>query len=166
MSDQQRENVPKIDRQREHQANERTFLAWLRTSIALIGFGFAISRFGLFLRQLQISITGKAIVTHSFLSSETLGINLALIGIILIALATWRYNQVFWQIERADYKPNRLLVWMTATIVMIFGAMSIPSVLWRQPVSPSSPSPKRSDVRDREFMVRRLPPRSNWQKKR
>lgn len=36
-----------VDRQREHQANERTFLAWLRTSIALIGFGFAIAHFGL-----------------------------------------------------------------------------------------------------------------------
>ncbi|HEY9750992.1 MAG TPA: DUF202 domain-containing protein, partial [Allocoleopsis sp.] len=35
---------PEVDRQREHQANERTFLAWLRTSIALIGFGFAIAR--------------------------------------------------------------------------------------------------------------------------
>ena len=30
-------------RQREHQANERTFLAWLRTSIALISFGFALA---------------------------------------------------------------------------------------------------------------------------
>jgi uncharacterized membrane protein YidH (DUF202 family) len=30
------DKIPKIDRQREHQANERTFLAWLRTSIALI----------------------------------------------------------------------------------------------------------------------------------
>jgi putative membrane protein len=48
-----------IDRQREHQANERTFLAWLRTSIALIGFGFAIARFGLFLRELQTSVTSK-----------------------------------------------------------------------------------------------------------
>jgi|GEM_PF-5432662 len=45
------------DRQREHQANERTFLAWLRTSIALIGFGFAIARFGLFLRQLRVALT-------------------------------------------------------------------------------------------------------------
>ncbi len=45
--------MTKFDRQREHQANERTFLAWLRTSIALIGFGFAIARFGLFLRELQ-----------------------------------------------------------------------------------------------------------------
>ncbi len=33
-----------IDRQREHQANERTFLAWLRTSIALVGFGFALAK--------------------------------------------------------------------------------------------------------------------------
>jgi putative membrane protein len=48
--------MTKIDRQREHQANERTFLAWLRTSIALIGFGFAIARFGLFLRELQTSV--------------------------------------------------------------------------------------------------------------
>ena len=47
----------KIDKQREHQANERTFLAWLRTSIALIGFGFAIARFGLFLRQLRVAAT-------------------------------------------------------------------------------------------------------------
>jgi putative membrane protein len=39
-----------IERLREHQANERTFLAWLRTSITLIGFGLAINRFGLFLR--------------------------------------------------------------------------------------------------------------------
>jgi putative membrane protein len=46
-----------IDRIREHQANERAFLAWLRTSLALIGFGFAIARFSIFLRQLQASVT-------------------------------------------------------------------------------------------------------------
>ena len=166
MSSEPRENVPKIDRQREHQANERTFLAWLRTSIALIGFGFAIARFGLFLRQLQISITGKASATHSLITSEMLGVSLAVVGIVLIALATWRYNRVFWQIERSDYRPNRLIVWITAAIVMILGILSIPLVVWRQPVSPNSPSPKRSDVRYREFMVRRLPPRYEGQKKR
>jgi uncharacterized membrane protein YidH (DUF202 family) len=56
--------MSKIDRQREHQANERTFLAWLRTSIGLIGFGFALSRFGLFLRELQITVTQQDIPTH------------------------------------------------------------------------------------------------------
>lgn len=36
---------------RLHQANERTMLAWIRTGIALMAFGFAIARFGVFLRQ-------------------------------------------------------------------------------------------------------------------
>ena len=123
---------PQIDRQREHQANERTFLAWLRTSIALIGFGFAIARFGLFLRQIQSAVTQKP--THNFpvFSSENLGVSLVIIGIITIALAAWRYNQVFWQIERGNYRPNRLIVWILAAIVMILGILSIP-LLWHNP---------------------------------
>ncbi len=122
---------PVIDRQREHQANERTFLAWLRTSIALIGFGFAIARFGLFLRQIQVVVTQKPVPTNSFFTSENLGVTLVVFGIIVICLAAWRYNQVFWQIERGNYRPNRLLVWMMAGVVTILGTLSIPLVLWR-----------------------------------
>ncbi len=122
---------PVIDRQREHQANERTFLAWLRTSIALIGFGIAIARFGLFLRQIQGAVTQKPIATNHFLSSENLGVSLVIFGIIVISLAAWRYNQVFWQIERGNYRPNRWLVWMMAGVVTILGSLSIPLVLWR-----------------------------------
>ncbi|MBW4664175.1 MAG: DUF202 domain-containing protein [Chroococcus sp. CMT-3BRIN-NPC107] len=122
---------PVIDRQREHQANERTFLAWLRTSIALIGFGIAIARFGLFLRQIQVVVTQKPVATNSFFTSENLGVSLVIFGIIVICLAAWRYNQVFWQIERGDYRPNRLLVWIIAGVVAILGSLSIPLVLWR-----------------------------------
>lgn len=129
-------NPEKIDRQREHQANERTFLAWLRTSIALIGFGFAIARFGLFLRELQTTVTGEEIPAHSFIGSQTLGISLAILGIVLIGLSVWRYNQVFWQIERSNYRASRLLVWITAAVVMILGIVSIPLVLWRQSFVP------------------------------
>lgn len=95
------------DRQREHQANERTFLAWLRTSIALIGFGFAIARFGLFLRQLRVALTQQGTPIDPVFNSENLGISLVVFGIALIALAAWRYNQVLWQIERGDYRPSR-----------------------------------------------------------
>jgi putative membrane protein len=35
-------------------AAERTLLAWIRTGIALMGFGFVVARFGLFLRELAI----------------------------------------------------------------------------------------------------------------
>lgn len=126
----------KVDRQQQHQANERTFLAWLRTSIALIGFGFAIARFGLFLRQLQASMTGQSSGDHSFLSSQTLGVGLVVVGVSLIALAALRYNQVFWQIERADFRPNRLFVWMTACFVMILGLLSVPLLLLRDSERP------------------------------
>jgi putative membrane protein len=142
---------PKIDRQREHQANERTFLAWLRTSIALIGFGFAIARFGLFLRELQSSVTGKDSPTHSFISSQTIGVGLVVIGIILVALSAWRYNQVLWQIERGDYRPSRLIIWITSAIVMIIGTITIPLLLWRQPEVPSMPSPRKNSVSHRSI---------------
>jgi len=132
---------PKVDRQREHQANERTFLAWLRTSIALIGFGFAIARFGLFIRQLEVSITGRNSVPESFINSQELGIGLVILGVIVIALSVWRYNKVFWQIERGDYQSSRLMVWLTAVVVMVLGLLSIPILLLRHPSVPSKSSP-------------------------
>ncbi|MGQ4646827.1 DUF202 domain-containing protein [Lyngbya aestuarii] len=132
---------PQIDRQREHQANERTFLAWLRTSIALIGFGFAIARFGIFLRQIQIVVTQETASQHPIFNSENLGVILVVFGIVAIALAAWRYDQVFWQIERGDYRPNRLIIWMTTGVVMILGLLSLPLVFWRNRIPTSVPSP-------------------------
>jgi len=132
---------PKIDRQREHQANERTFLAWLRTSIALIGFGFALARFGLFLAQLNFSLSRQNPPTHSIFNSQNLGLSLVILGVVTIALAAWRYNQVFWQIERGDYRPNRALVWMMTGAVILLGGLSIPLIVWRarEPMPNSTP---------------------------
>lgn len=133
---------PKNDRQREHQANERTFLAWLRTSIALIGFGFAIARFGIFLQQLQLTLTPQVPSPRYFFNSETLGVSLVILGIVVIAVAAWRYNQVFWQIETGDYRASRWVIWLMAAIVMILGIFSIPLLLWRNKLPiPSSSKP-------------------------
>ncbi|MEN9567965.1 MAG: hypothetical protein RLZZ69_3161 [Cyanobacteriota bacterium] len=132
-------NNAKIDRQREHQANERTFLAWLRTSIALISFGFAIARFGLFLQQLDFALAQQESKGHSIFNSQSLGIALVIFGIVTIALAAWRYNRVFWQIERGNYRPNRLLVWIMTGVVVSLGFLSIPLLLWREHI-PSVPN--------------------------
>ena len=128
---------PKPDRQREHQANERTFLAWLRTSIALIGFGLAIARFGLFLRQLQRSLTPAS--SSPTADPQFLGTSLVLLGIVTVAIAAWQYNRVYWQIERGNYRPNRWVIWLLAIAVMIVGALSLP--LLRPPNSDQSPAP-------------------------
>lgn len=135
---------PKIDRQREHQANERTFLAWLRTSIALIGFGFALARFGVFLRQIHFTLTQQDFQADPILNSENLGISLVIVGLLTIALAAWRYNQVLQQIERGDYRPSRLMIWIVTAVVMILGTLSIPLVLLRTKLpnaNSSAPAP-------------------------
>lgn len=36
---------------RDHMANERTFLAWIRTSIGIMAFGFVVEKFALKLRM-------------------------------------------------------------------------------------------------------------------
>ncbi len=141
--------TPKFDRIREHQANERTFLAWLRTSIALIGFGFAIARFVLFLQQLNIAITRQQPAIHPLLNSENLGLALVLFGILTIALAAWRYNQVFWEIERSDYQPKRFPVWIMTGVMVFLGFLSIPLLLWRNPVSTPSRIPPQPLSRQR-----------------
>ncbi len=46
----------------DHLANERTFLAWIRTSIALMGFGFVIVKFALFIREISIALGDKVVV--------------------------------------------------------------------------------------------------------
>lgn len=123
-----------IDRQREHQANERTFLAWLRTSIALIGFGFAIARFGIFVRQLESSLRPAISPTHSYINSENLGVGLVVFGIVVIGVALWSYNRAFWQIERGAYRPNNLIIWIVSLAVMIMGILSLSVMVRHEPL--------------------------------
>lgn len=132
----------RLDRQREHQANERTFLAWLRTSLALIGFGFAIARFGLLLRQLQINNQTASLSEPPLLNSQFLGTGLVVLGIATTVLAAWRYNQVFWQIERGAYRPSRWAVGLLTGIVTLLGLLSLP-LLTKQPAvrAPSNSQP-------------------------
>jgi len=128
-----------MDRQREHQANERTFLAWLRTSISLIGFGFAIARFGLFLQEFQSANESNA----SAANSQLLGLGLVVSGVAVIVLAGWRYNQVFHQIERGAYRPSRWTIWVLTALVTFLGLLSIPLLQGQR----SPPNASKSAIR-------------------
>jgi len=112
------------DKQREHQANERTYLAWLRTSISLIGFGFAIARFGIFLQQLDG--VQEATTNTPVFSSRLIGTSLVGFGVFSIIIAAWRYNQAFMQIEHGRYKPNRSVIWILSAMVTALGLLCIP----------------------------------------
>ena len=71
----------------EHQANERTFLAWLRTSVAIIAFGFVLERFSLFLKYMAPA-SGVDIANPR---TSLVGAGLIWLGTILIPVSLWRF---------------------------------------------------------------------------
>ena len=80
-----------IDRSREHLANERTFLAWIRTSIALMGFGFVIVKFTLFLKQLSLLLETSSVPSKGY--SSVIGVVMVAIGVIIAILAFLQYKR-------------------------------------------------------------------------
>lgn len=72
-------------------ASERTFLAWVRTGLAMMGFGFVVARFGLFLRELAATANHPASVGHS--GSVMMGVALAGLGVWVIVVAAFRYRR-------------------------------------------------------------------------
>lgn len=78
---------------RLHQANERTMLAWIGTGIALMAFGFAIARFGVFLRQVA-SVGQLAVRPQHGVGSAWVGAVLLALGMLANLVATIRYAQI------------------------------------------------------------------------
>ena len=106
---------------RIHQANERTLLAWVRTSLGLMGFGFAIARFGLFLRGLAEADHGSARTAHGT-GSAWAGVTLVAIGMLASLVATLRYGRVRRAIERGEVgAPNPLIVYIVGLTVASVG---------------------------------------------
>jgi putative membrane protein len=81
---------------RVHYAAERTLLAWIRTGLALMGFGFVVARFSLFLRDLT---RDRADLTSTPGLSLYIGTSLVGIGVLVTLLASFRH--------RADIKKLR-----------------------------------------------------------
>jgi putative membrane protein len=79
-----------IKRYTDHSANERTYLAWIRTAIAIMAFGFLIEKFDLFVSYLGQSIGDVRHFKPSLLA-ELVGLGLFLVGILIVVSATVRF---------------------------------------------------------------------------
>jgi inner membrane protein YidH len=105
---------------RDHLANERTFLAWVRTSVAIIVFGFAIGRFAIAIRQwMTIQGPGRVIPSTGF--SVWFGAA-AILGGVLVGLAGLvRYRRTSKQIDSGSFKPAGFIIDLVGIVTAFFG---------------------------------------------
>jgi putative membrane protein len=107
-----------------HAANERTMLAWLRTGISLMGFGFAIAKFGLYLRELASAghLELREGVATSHVGSGWIGAALVAVGMLSNFFATLRFRGVRNAIERGDVgAPSSFLVYGIGATTTVIG---------------------------------------------
>jgi putative membrane protein len=101
----------------EYLANERTFLAWVRTSIAVISLGFVVAKFGVWLRELALRTAPQTSPPSE--TSLYAGIAMMAAGGVLAMLAAWRYHVVNRAIECASVTADRGLVILVVSIIAL-----------------------------------------------
>ncbi len=106
-------------------ANERTFLAWVRTSLGIMAFGFVIVKFSLFLSQMRLLMGIERFpnsqanqLDQSF--SSMIGYVMILLGIVVLFVSYFRYNTIHKHLLRGVFNPSRrIMMYLTIGIILI-----------------------------------------------
>jgi putative membrane protein len=85
-------------------AAERSFLAWIRTGIALMGFGFVVARFGLFLHELAAAKELTKLPEAGF--SMPVGILLIGLGVLVNVIAAVRHHRCVQALDRGEFRET------------------------------------------------------------
>ena len=108
-----------VDDPRVYFAAERTLLAWLRTGLGLMGVGFAVARFGLFLREMQASQTHAP--AHATGLSLWSGVGLVALGMLANITAVVRHVQLVRELRTGEWVPGRI----SAHAVVLAGVLAV-----------------------------------------
>ncbi len=93
----------------DHLANERTFLAWIRTSIGIMAFGFVVVKFSLFVKQISLLLNRQYIINQKGYSA-IMGIVLVAVGAATSLFAFLRYKKTERQIDNNIYQSSSMLI--------------------------------------------------------
>jgi putative membrane protein len=117
-----------IEHYTDHAANERTFLAWVRTAIAVMAFGFLVERFDLFLQIAGQTLARRALSPTGQLAGNVVGLILIGLGAATIILALLRFRRTARQIDSPERLPGsgeRLDLALAALLVILGTALFV-----------------------------------------
>jgi putative membrane protein len=114
-----------IERYSDHAANERTFLAWVRTAIAIMAFGFLVQKFDLFLRIAASSRAARPLAAGSQIVGDIAGLLLIVLGGVMMALAAVRFRKTTLEIDAKEVRPGpgALLDITLVALLLLLGAI-------------------------------------------
>ena len=110
----------------DYLANERTFLAWVRTSIGIMAFGFVVVKFSLFIKQISLILQKEeTIALHHTGYSAVLGIVLVAIGVLVLILSFIRYKTTNRQLREGGYKNSSLIITLLTSMILFISILLI-----------------------------------------
>src|SRR6202048_2743636 len=90
----------------DHSANERTFLAWVRTAIAVMAFGFLVEKFDLFLELAAPSLAGRTLSLPGQKFGNIAGLALIVLGTAMVVVAAIRFLMTAKAIDGEEQRPS------------------------------------------------------------
>lgn len=117
------DNEPGRGRIREHLANERTFLAWVRTGIAILALGFVFERFSVFVDLINPPATGPARQAPDL--TRIVGLGLIVLAALIIFLAASRFKITERQIASGSYRPSLVIDYVLAGLLILVALLAI-----------------------------------------
>jgi inner membrane protein YidH len=110
---------------RDHAANERTFLAWIRTGLTIMALGFVIERLDLFLANLGPAARDGGLLATAQPEIHGLSVTLVGLGMVLIAGSSYRFVRTNRAIDDADPRPftGTLMPLGMALVLLAAGAL-------------------------------------------